>query len=636
MIELNEVKKETESVVNTKEDRRDTKPSFASTKNSKQPKKDKKEKEIKKLKININLSVNDIYNMILMQEDQNKSKFGFFCAIIIFTLIMINAEFIFFLGYMRPTLLTNKYYCYDSITRHYKKCLTDSFCYCNHDYCTTFCYNTNISECPDVFESQKNDLIKNKLITIPDYMRSLKYETKIIYPIESKENVSVFQRIGYYYCFLDRYLIGFICDFVLGCILGYYIFGLIADLYGRKKCIIILSIIALISNGGIMIISNYAFNENKRVLIALWFIFILLLGASLEPLESAVYIYFMEMFPDKVTIKPVSCVLFIRYIISLLMLWSFDKYPKNLVYFFYAFEAYLVPFLIIIIFVFRDTPRFYSERQDINNKMWGFFITDIKTFTCKEHESDDNIDDNNFLEQKNKIEENQRNSKIIDINYSYLYSKFKANNTISKNYYIILFANIVLNFCFYTILLKFIFFFFDPNNEFSLSFFLPVFIVMFVFYVLLQVLFYILFELFSLSFIVATLLFITFIVGVCFEYQDFKLLSYRYKFYNPEWSRKVPHCLSASLFFILFVISIYEMMLVFLSPTLYRCYFFFCQKGVSFISLIFAFIAVFSFDLSIFFIGIISLFACFLFLTLRVKWEKISLKEEINKKVKNS
>ena len=101
-------------------------------------------------------------------------------------------------------------------------------------------------------------------------------------------------------------------------------------------------------------------------------------------------------------------------------------------------------------------------------------------------------------------------------------------------------------------------------------------------------------------------------------------------------SKKVPHSLSASLFFILYVISIYEMMLVFLSPTLYRCYFFFCQKGISFISLIFSFIAVFSLDLSIFFIGIISFFAGMLFLTLRVKWEKISLKEEINKKVKNS
>ena len=635
MIELNEIKKESDSgIINTKEDRRESKPSFAS-KNSKQIKPNEKKDDDKKHKININLSVNDIYNMISMQDEQNKFKLFFFFVIIIFTLQMINLDFIFFLGYLRPTLLTNKYYCYNSITKHYKKCETNSFCYCNHDYCATFCYKNNISECPDVFESQNNDLIKYKLITLPDYMRSLKHETKIIYPLEEKENVSIFQRIGYYFCFLDRYSISFISDFTLGCILGYYIFGLISDLYGRKNSIIILSILALIANGGIMIIANYPLNENKNLLISLWFVFILLLGISLEPLESAVYIYFMEMYPYKVTIKPINCLLFLRYIISLIFLCFFNKYLKNLVYIFYAFEAYLVPFLIILIFVFRDTPRFYSERQDINNKVLSFFIRDKNIISYKDFDIDD-VDDKNFLGQRNKNQENQRKFKIKNINYSYLYNKFKANNTINKHYYIILFANIVLNFCFYTILLKFIFFFFDPNNEFTLSLFLTVFILMFIFYVLLQIIFYIIFELFSLSIIISTLLMILFITAVIFDHSDFKLFSYRKKLYYPEMSKKVPHSLSASLFFILYVISIYEMMLVFLSPTLYRCYFFFCQKGISFISLIFSFIAVFSLDLSIFFIGIISFFAGMLFLTLRVKWEKISLKEEINKKVKNS
>ena len=635
MIELNEIKKEENSdIINTKENRIETKPSFAS-KNSKQIKPEEKKEVEKKHKININLSVNDINNMISMQNEQNKPKLYFFFVIMIFTLQMVNMDFIFFLGYLRPPLLTNKYYCYNSITKHYKKCSTDSFCYCNHDYCTTFCYNKNISECPDVFESQNNNLIKNKLINLPDYMRSLKYETKIIYPLEEKENVSVFQRIGYYYCFLDRYLISLVSDFILGCILGYYLFGLISDLYGRKKCIIILSILTLISNGGIMIIANYPLNENKNLFIALWFVFILLLGISLEPLESAVYIYFIEMYPYKVTIKPINCLLFLRYIISLIFLCFFNKYLKNLVYIFYAFEAYLVPFLLILIFAFRDTPRFYSERQDINNKLLSFLIKDKNIISYKDFEIDD-VNDKNFLEQRDRIEENQRKTKIKNINYGYLYNKFKANKTINKNYYIILFANIVLNFCFYTVLLKFIFFFFDPNNEFSLSFFLTVFILMVLFFIILQVIFYIIFELFSLSIIIGTLLVILFITGVIFDHSDFKLFSYRKRLYYPEKSKKVPHSLSASLFFILYVISIYEMMLVFLSPTLYRCYFFFCQKGLSFISLLFSFIAVFSFDLSIFFIGIISFFAGTLFLTLRVKWEKISLKEEINKKVKNS
>ena len=77
------------------------------------------------------------------------------------------------------------------------------------------------------------------------------------------------------------------------------------------------------------------------------------------------------------------------------------------------------------------------------------------------------------------------------------------------------------------------------------------------------------------------------------------------------------------------------MMLIFLSPTLYRTYFFFCQKGISFFSLILAFLSVYAFNCPIFFISIISFFFAILFLTLRVKWEKISLKEEINRKLKN-
>ena len=76
-------------------------------------------------------------------------------------------------------------------------------------------------------------------------------------------------------------------------------------------------------------------------------------------------------------------------------------------------------------------------------------------------------------------------------------------------------------------------------------------------------------------------------------------------------------------------------MLIFLSPTLYRSYFFFCQKGISSLSLILAFLSVFSLDCPILFVSIISFFTTLLFLSLRVKWEKISLKEEINRKVKN-
>ena len=290
--------------------------------------------------------------------------------------------------------------------------------------------------------------------------------------------------------------------------------------------------------------------------------------------------------------------------------------------------------MIILIFMFRETPRFYSERQDINNKILGFFVKDFHILSNKENESD-SINDKNFQQQRNRIDENQSNSKIINVNYSYLYSKFKANTTINKSYYIILFANIVLDYCFYTIILKFIYFFLNPYNEITLSDFLTVFLPLIIIFIVLQIVFYILFEIFSLNIIISVLLIILVPFGIFFDAKDINLSSYRNKIYYPLLSINNMHCLSGSLFFIVYIISIYEMMLIFLSPTLYRSYFFFCQKGVSSFTLIFAFISVFSLDCPILFISIISFFASILFLTLRVKWEKISLKEEINRKVKN-
>ena len=632
MIEFTEAKKENESINMVQEEKKENK--ISSNKKNDKLKKTNKKKEVEKHKINIYLEVNDINNMILMQNEQNKPKFHFFCVIILLSLQFTNINYIFFLGYLRPTFITNKYYCYNSLTKHYKKCLTDSFCYCNHDYCTTFCYEQDFSKCPDVFESQKEELYRNKLISFPGYMKSIKFESEIIYPLEENENVSVFQRIGYYYCFIDRYSIGFIADFALGCCLGYYIFGLISDLFGRKKCIIALSILTLISNGGIMVIANYSLYKRINLLIILWFIFILLLGMSLEPLESAIYIYFLEMFPSKVMIKPINSLLFMRYFISLALICFFNVYMKNLIYIFYAYEAYLVVFNLILIFMFRDTPRFYSERQDINNKLLSFFIKDLNSFSFKENENDGNYV-KNLQKQNDKFEENQRNLKIKIINYSYLYGKFKANKNINKSYYIILFANIILNFLFYTILLEFICFFLNPFNEFSLSTYLTVFILLIIFYAILLIVFYILFEIFSLSIIISVLLFFLFLFGIFFDTKELNLGSYRKKIFYPNLSRRNEHLISASLFFIVYVISIYEMMLIFLSPTLYRSYFFFCQKGISSFSLIFAFISVFVLDCPILFISIISFFSALLFLTLRVKWEKISLKEEINQKLKN-
>ena len=110
--------------------------------------------------------------------------------------------------------------------------------------------------------------------------------------------------------------------------------------------------------------------------------------------------------------------------------------------------------------------------------------------------------------------------------------------------------------------------------------------------------------------------------------------SYRKSLFEPEYNQKNPTTLSSCLWFITYIIGIYEMMLLLLSPTLYRSYFFFCQKGFSYFSLGFAFCLVYLSEYSIFIISILCFFTIFLFLIMRVKWKYDSFEEEINKKLK--
>ena len=156
--------------------------------------------------------------------------------------------------------------------------------------------------------------------------------------------------------------------------------------------IIILSILAFISNGGIAIISNFTFHDHKTILLVLWFIFIFFLGICLEPLESAIYVYFLEMYPSSDFIKPINCLLFVRYLVSLAILVIFNRSLRNLIYFMYGYEGYILIFIFVFGFIFTETPRFYSERQDNENKAKAlcFFTINDVNFSFKENEDDTN------------------------------------------------------------------------------------------------------------------------------------------------------------------------------------------------------------------------------------------------------
>ena len=645
MIEMSNMNKKEPSKENNEQEnpnndqQKDNIPKKESRSPSQKKSEDKAKNKASNVDININLSVSDINKMLLRHQKLDKVKFNIFRFYISITLLLTNTTFIFFLAYLRPIFLVNKYYCYDLQSKNYFECLTDTFCNCNHDYCVTFCYEEDFSKCYDVFKSQNDELKSNGLIKKYPTQRRGILESKIIYPLKKNENLSLFQKIGIYYCLMAYYNTYFMFVFGFGCFLGYFIFGIFSDLYGKKKVIIILSILVFISNGGIAIISNFTFHDHKTILLVLWFIFIFFLGICLEPLESAIYVYFLEMYPSSDFIKPINCLLFVRYLVSLAILVIFNRSLRNLIYFMYGYEGYILIFIFVFGFIFTETPRFYSERQDNENKAKAlcFFTINDVNFSFKENEDDTNEYMKLIKNQQNKLKLNntfQRNSEIKVINYSYIRYKLSTDNRINKRYYVILFSYFIVAYCFNTILLKFIYFFCDPHNDISVGTLIRIFILMIVFFILMQLVSYFIFEILALNICISILLFTLFICCIIFDVKALSLESYRKKFFEAELIKSNETTLSACLWFITYIVAIYEMMLLLLSPTLYRSYFFFCQKGFSYFSFGCAFFLVYITEYPIFIISILVFFMIFLFLIMRVKWKYDSFEEEINKKLK--
>ena len=544
--------------------------------------------------ININLSVSDINKMLLRHQQINYIRFYIFRIYISLTLLLTNTTFIFFLAYLRPIFLVNEFYCYDLLSKHYSKCLTDTLCKCDHDHCVTFCYEEDFSKCYEIFKKQSIEFKSEGLIkNHPEKRRGI-LEYRIIYPMKANDNLSLFQKIGKYYCLIGYYNTFFMLDFGLGCFVGFYIFGILCDLYGKKKVIIVLSILVFIFNGFIATLANFTFSNNHITLLVLWFIVIFLFGICLEPLESAIYVYFLEMYPSLDFIKPINCLLFVRYLISLVILVIFNNSFRNLVYFMYGYEGYILIFIFVFGFIFTETPRFYSERRDNENKAkaFCFFTIDDVNFTFIDNEEDTNEYIKLIKNQHNKYKLDQnflKHSEIKVIDYAYIHDKLSSDNRINKGYKVILFSYIIVAYCFYTILLKFIYFFCDPHNYISKKSLVKIFALMIILFILVQLIAYFIFEIFALNLCISVLLFPLFICCVIFDKDGLYLDSYRNKLFESELYKKDENTLSACLWFITYIVAIYEMMLLLLSPTLYRSYFFFCQKGFSCFSIGFAF-----------------------------------------------
>ena len=597
---------------------------------------DKKNKKYINDEIDFNLPVEDIVKKLTRQGKISNKKVIFIFLYLYLALQLTNATFIIYLGYLRPPLLTNEYYCYDLQSKNYHKCVSQNLCKCDGKYCVLFCYEKDTAKCYDEFYKQYEELEeKNLRLDLPVNYRKIE-QTHIIYSIEDNENISIFQKVSLFYCFINYFIFGFISFFIIGGWIGYYMFGLLAGLYGKKMVIIILSLCNLITCIGFDILSYFPFNYYYPLMIILWSLIHFLLGIFLLTLESAIYVYMLEYIPKTEFMKPINSLLFEKYFISLFIYYIVNAFLKNYIYYLIFYSAFLFIFIFIMIFVYHDTPRYYSEHQNINlkKKSLSLYLTE-------------SLISNNQSNQKNEITSKYNKTTSIsryksnfnavdnlnfkrDINSKYLKRAIGKNTRITKKYYMILLSYFTISYCFYTLLIQVIFNLCNPHITLTVTFKVSAFVNMVILFALLSVISYFVFEIVDLDKYIFYLYFIFTILCLFYDFQNLDYESYRNTMYNSTYKTKNNKILLSCLFFILFPYSIYEMMLLLLSPTLYRTFFYFKVKGLANYSIILAYMSVVCFECPIFVVGILSIFTTCLFYVMKIRWKFDSFEEDID------
>ena len=581
--------------------------------------------------IDINLSVEDIIKKLDRQEKISTLKVFFIFGYLYLSLQFTNCSFICYLSYLRPPLLTNEFYCYDLESKNYYQCISQFFCKCDGQYCVLFCYEKNYSKCYDNFQQQYKDLENNGLrVDLPIKYRRIE-QTHIIYKIEDNENLSLFQKIGIYYCFLPSFIFGYLFFYVVSGIFGYYFFGALSDIYGKRKIIIILSICLFITFVGLCIIAHYQFYQHLPLINLFWAMVQCLLGFFLLPLESAIYIFILEYSPLTKYTKIINCLLYERYFISLIIYCFANNVFKNIIYYFYFYEAFLFIFIFVFIFIFYDNPRFYSEHQNLTLKRKSFLLYLIKGSVINDITNLNN-DNSKYIKSKtfNKyINNNLKNNKTKNITYKFLNKKIKNNNRISKKYLIII-TYFTISYCFYTTLINLIFDLCDLHKGLTTKEIVLQFLHIIGAYTFMLIPSYFCLEILDLDKYVTIIFAIFCILSFRCDNNGFSLYTYRKNMYDKTYSSNNIFKVSLCLWIITLAFSIYEMMLLMLSPTLYRTYLFFLFKAIANISIVLAFLSVYLFACPIFIVGFLAFLTTFLLFIMKVRWKFDSFEEEID------
>ena len=589
----------------------------------------KKEKKEKETKVNINLSVEDIYKIISRNGKLNNKKITLKILYLSFTILFLNTFFIMIIAFLRPSTKTNKFECYDIITKTYSKCLIKNKCKCKGYYCVEFCYEKDYMECNKIFNSIVNS--ENNSYSFINY--NIIDISFIKYDIKENERKSLFQKIGKYYCYSLYFELSFIGLFILGSFIGYFVSAIFTEILGKKKIISFLGIGLCISNAGISILSyKWYLKDYFLIITILWSINFFFLGFFLFPFDSAIYIYTLELIPKTDFLKSINGLIYEKYFISLLIFYLFENFFKHYWYFFLLFEIYLIVFIICFILFYIETPRFFSERNDLFNKKLSIeqFLNGLVTFDL-----DSNENPKKFIKKINKIETNSiENQPKKLINMKIITHTYQRNIRIYKKIFMIQINFFSLNYCLYTILFSSIFDLMDPNSKIKEKTKLGYLFYLIVLFPLLQFPSYFCYELIDLDKFIMFFLFLLSFLPFNYDINKLKFDNDRNNlFYGigvEEMEENSSYIHATSLWIITFIISIFNIMILLQASTLYRTYFYFKLQTINSFTVFFSFFSIYLTETPLILVSILSFFTFLIFTIMRIKWKFDPFEEEID------
>lgn len=208
-------------------------------------------------------------NEDLSQSIKKSSCCDYFSNLVlyIFILLAINNTIVWIVHFM-ISVPKNKYYCYDSFSREFRICHLNDFCH--NEGISNFIFTDSISsECVSDESHEINDyyldfyLKDNSLFSLLNKKFSKTNEITSYYSIV----IITTKKEGYIYSntfriICDRNIVDFIIAMAISMIIGNIVFGYCADLFGRKRILIIIILMEAI--GGIIIfcITIYITSKN--------------------------------------------------------------------------------------------------------------------------------------------------------------------------------------------------------------------------------------------------------------------------------------------------------------------------------------------------------------------------------------